>query len=140
MTQAFTSVLEEMSTLEHDNPLAKSHAAQLAAAAVSNGIINIAELASPLAAGFLYPLFLLCLQQLAKLKDKDWLVRAFQCSKVNLQSMLPGTCHVDIDWTPHKGKLINLKVHGSIERKFYVFFLYTFTDIDSMSTFCLNSN
>jgi len=88
--QAFVSVLESMSTLEQENPLAKSYVAQFAAAAVSNGIISIAELASPLTGGFLYPLFLLCLQQLAKLKDKEWLVKAFHSSKVSLQNMLPG--------------------------------------------------
>jgi len=91
VNQAFVSVLENMSKLEQENPLAKSHVAQFAAAAVSNSIISIAELASPLTSGFLYPLFLLCLQQLAKLKDNEWLVKAFRDSKVNLQNMLPGT-------------------------------------------------
>ena len=84
------SVLENMSRLEQQDPLAKSHVAQLSAAAVSNGVITIAELASPLINGFLYPLFLLCLQQLAKVKDKEWLVKAFNDSKVNLQNMFPG--------------------------------------------------
>jgi len=88
--QAFISVLEDLSKLEQDYPLAKSHMSQFAAGAVSNGIITIAELASPLTSGFLYPLFLLCLQQLAKLKDREWLVKAFRDSKVNLQNMLPG--------------------------------------------------
>jgi len=91
INQAFINVLENMSKLEQENPLAKSHVAHFAAAAVSNGVISIAELASPLTSGFLYPLFLLCLQQLAKLKDKEWLVKAFHNSKVNLQNMLPGT-------------------------------------------------
>ena len=88
--QAFNSILENMTKLEQENPLAKSHVAHFAAAAVSNGIISIAELASPLTSGYLYPLFLLCLQQLAKLKSKEWLVKAFHNSKVNLQNMLPG--------------------------------------------------
>ena len=88
--QAFISVLEDLSKLEQDYPLAKSYMSQFAAGAVSNGIITIAELASPLTSGFLYPLFLLCLQQLAKLKDREWLVKAFRDSKVNLQNMLPG--------------------------------------------------
>ena len=91
IVQAFIGVLEDLSKLEQNYPLAKSHMAQFAAGAVSNGIITIAELASPLTNGFLYPLFLLCLQQLAKLKDREWLVKAFQDSKVNLQNMLPGT-------------------------------------------------
>jgi len=79
-----------MSELERETPLAKSHVAQFAAAAVANGVVAISELASPLAAGFQYPLFLLCLQQLAKAKDREWLVKAFHDSKVNLQNMLPG--------------------------------------------------
>jgi len=89
--QAFIGVLDDLSKLEQDYPLAKSHMAQFAAGAVSNGIITIAELASPLTGGFLYPLFMLCLQQLAKLKDREWLIKAFQDSKVNLQNLLPGT-------------------------------------------------
>ena len=83
-------VLEDLSKLEQDHPLAKSHMAQFAAGAMSSGIVTIAELASPLTNGFHYPLFLLCLQQLAKLQDREWLVKAFQDSKVNLQNMLPG--------------------------------------------------
>ena len=94
INQAFINVLENMSQLERDNPLAKSHVAQFAAGAVSIGVITIAELASPLTSGFLYPLFLLCLQQLAKVKDREWLVNAFHDSKVNLQNMLPGMPHI----------------------------------------------
>jgi len=88
--QAFVSVLEDLSRLEQEYPLAKSHMAHFVAGAVSSGIITIADLASPLTNGFHYPLFLLCLQQLAKLKAREWLVKAFQDSKVNLQNMLPG--------------------------------------------------
>ena len=95
--QAFNSVLENMSKLEQEKPLAKSHVAQIAAAAVSHSVITIAELASPLTNGFLYPLFLLCLQQLAKVKSKEWLVKAFHDSKVNLQSMLPGMALTSIN-------------------------------------------
>lgn len=90
VTQAFVSVLESMFKLEQENPLAKSNVAQFAATAVYHGIITIAQLASPLTGGFLYPLFLLCLQQLAKAKDREWLVKVFRDSKVNLQNMLPG--------------------------------------------------
>ena len=96
MIQAFVSVLENMTDLERSNPLAKSHVAQFAAGVASNGVITIAELATPLARGFLHPLFLLCLQQLSKVKDRQWLVKAFQDSKVNLQSMLPGTSLITV--------------------------------------------
>lgn len=44
----------------------------------------------PLENGLYYPLFLLCLQQLHKLKGKQWLSTSFNESKVNLLLMLPG--------------------------------------------------
>jgi translation initiation factor 4G len=98
--KAFAHLLENLTSLEAENALAKSHVAQFAAGAVSSGVVTIAELASPLTGGAHYPLFLLCLQQLAKLKDKDWLVEAFHASKLNLQSMLPGT------WTQLKASIV----------------------------------
>ena len=79
-----------MPELEQENALAKSYVAKFAASAIANGAISIADVALPLAGGFLYPLFLLCLQQLVKVKGKDWLSKAFHESKVNLLNMLPG--------------------------------------------------
>ncbi|XP_018410776.1 PREDICTED: eukaryotic translation initiation factor 4 gamma 2-like [Nanorana parkeri] len=87
--QAFLTVLDQCPKLEVDTPLVKSYLAQFAARAIIAELVSISELAQPLENGTHFPLFLLCLQQLAKLKDKDWLTDLFQQSKVNMQKMLP---------------------------------------------------
>ncbi|XP_073421162.1 eukaryotic translation initiation factor 4 gamma 2-like, partial [Dendrobates tinctorius] len=86
--QAFLNVLDQCPKLEVDIPLVKSHLAQLAARAIIADLVSISELAQPLENGTHFPLFLLCLQ-LAKLKDREWLMELFQQSKVNMQKMLP---------------------------------------------------
>uniref|UniRef100_K7GHZ1 Eukaryotic translation initiation factor 4 gamma 2 n=1 Tax=Pelodiscus sinensis TaxID=13735 RepID=K7GHZ1_PELSI len=75
--------------LEVDIPLVKSYLAQFAARAIISELVSISELAQPLESGTHFPLFLLCLQQLAKLQDREWLTELFQQSKVNMQKMLP---------------------------------------------------
>lgn len=87
--EAFITLLDRLSALEQNIPLAKSHLAKFAASAVANEIIGLADVAMPLNGGVQYPLFLLCLQQLVKVKDRDWLARNFAESKINLQNMLP---------------------------------------------------
>ena len=86
----FLSVLEQCSKLEGDIPLVKSYLAQFAARSVIAELVSVAELAHPLENGTHFPLFLLCLQQAARMKDRDWLADLFQQSKVNMQKMLPG--------------------------------------------------
>lgn len=93
LVQAFLSVLDQCPKIEVDVPLVKSYLAQFAARAVIAELVSVAELAHPLENGTHFPLFLLCLQQTAKLKDREWLTDLFQQSKVNMQKMLPGlTC------------------------------------------------
>ncbi|XP_073434524.1 eukaryotic translation initiation factor 4 gamma 2-like [Dendrobates tinctorius] len=87
--QAFLNVLDQCPKLEVDIPLVKSYLAQFAARAIIADLVSISELAQPLENGTHFPLFLLCLQQLAELKDRDWLTELFQQSKVNMQKMLP---------------------------------------------------
>ncbi|XP_063294356.1 eukaryotic translation initiation factor 4 gamma 2 [Pelobates fuscus] len=87
--QAFLNVLDQCPKLEVDIPLVKSYLAQFAARAIIADLVSISELAQPLENGTHFPLFLLCLQQLAKLKDREWLTEIFQQSKVNMQKMLP---------------------------------------------------
>ncbi|XP_072291679.1 eukaryotic translation initiation factor 4 gamma 2b [Eucyclogobius newberryi] len=87
--QAFLSVLDQCPKIEQDVPLVKSYLAQFAARAVIAELVGVAELAHPLENGMHFPLFLLCLQQTAKLKDKEWLTDLFTQSKVNMQKMLP---------------------------------------------------
>jgi translation initiation factor 4G len=87
--EGYTAVLEKLTELERDDVLAKSHVARFGAHAVSTGIVTLAELAPPLHGGAFYPLFLLCLQQLSKINDPEWLTKVFNESKINLPDMLP---------------------------------------------------
>ncbi|XP_051553023.1 eukaryotic translation initiation factor 4 gamma 2-like isoform X2 [Myxocyprinus asiaticus] len=87
--QAFLNVLDQCPKIEVDIPLVKSYLAQFAARAIIADLVSMAELAHPLENGTHFPLFLLCLQQMAKLKDREWLTDLFQQSKVNMQKMLP---------------------------------------------------
>ncbi|XP_077591404.1 eukaryotic translation initiation factor 4 gamma 2b [Stigmatopora nigra] len=87
--QAFLSVLDQCPKIEVDVPLVKSYLAQFAARAVIAELLSVDVLAHPLENGTHFPLFLLCLQQTAKLKDREWLTDIFQQSKVNMQKMLP---------------------------------------------------
>uniref|UniRef100_A0A4W3GQQ5 Eukaryotic translation initiation factor 4 gamma 2 n=1 Tax=Callorhinchus milii TaxID=7868 RepID=A0A4W3GQQ5_CALMI len=87
--QAFLNVLDQCPKLEGDIPLVKSYLAQFAARAVISELVSLLELAQPHENGTHFPLFLLCLQQLAKLKDREWLTDLFQQSRVNMQKMLP---------------------------------------------------
>lgn len=88
--QALLNVLDQCPKIEVDIPLVKSYLAQFAARAVIAELVSVAELAHPLENGNHFPLFLLCLQQASKLKDREWLTDLFQQSKVNMQKMLPG--------------------------------------------------
>uniref|UniRef100_A0A8C7GFE0 Eukaryotic translation initiation factor 4 gamma 2 n=1 Tax=Oncorhynchus kisutch TaxID=8019 RepID=A0A8C7GFE0_ONCKI len=87
--QAFLNVLDQCPKIEVDVPLVKSYLAQFAALALISELVSVSELAHPLENGTHFPLFLLCLQQTAKLTDKEWLTDLFQQSKVNMQKMLP---------------------------------------------------
>ena len=79
-----------MSDLEADVPLVKSYVARFAAYAVAENIITLLDLSEPMEQGTFYPLFLICLQQMLKLRDNEWLVNVFNESKMDLQMMLPG--------------------------------------------------
>ncbi|XP_013394414.1 eukaryotic translation initiation factor 4 gamma 2 [Lingula anatina] len=87
--EAFNSLLESMPALEDDIPLIRSYVSKFAACAVAEGVISLADLAAPMENGSHYPLFMLCLQQIHKLQDEDWLVNVFNESKIDLQNMLP---------------------------------------------------
>ncbi|XP_023646587.2 eukaryotic translation initiation factor 4 gamma 2-like [Paramormyrops kingsleyae] len=87
--QAFLNVLDQCPKMEVDIPLVKSYLAQFTARAIIVELVTVAELAHPLENGTHFPLFLLCLQQTAKLRDREWLADLFQQSKVNMQKMLP---------------------------------------------------
>ncbi|XP_064601391.1 eukaryotic translation initiation factor 4 gamma 2-like [Liolophura sinensis] len=87
--EAFEVLLDQMAGLENEIPLVRSYTAKIAAWAVSKDVVTLTELSTPMENGSHYPLFLLCLQQMHKVKDKDWLINIFNDSKINLQNMLP---------------------------------------------------
>uniref|UniRef100_A0A672IF89 Eukaryotic translation initiation factor 4 gamma 2 n=1 Tax=Salarias fasciatus TaxID=181472 RepID=A0A672IF89_SALFA len=89
LMQAFLGVLDQCPKIEEEIPLVKSFLAQFAARAIIADLITIADWAHQLENGAHFPLFLLCLQQMVKLKDRDWLTELFQQSKINMQKMLP---------------------------------------------------
>ncbi|CAL1547022.1 unnamed protein product [Lymnaea stagnalis] len=87
--EGFHQVCNRMGELETDVPLIKSHMARFGAMATTLGLVTLADLAEPFEGGVHYPLFLLCLQTMHKIKDKEWLVDNFNRSKIDLQKMLP---------------------------------------------------
>lgn len=87
--QAFLNVLDPCPTLEVDIPWVKSYVAAFAARAVISELVSILEQAQPLERGTRFPLFLLCLQQLAAFRDREWLTELLQQNKVTAQKMLP---------------------------------------------------
>uniref|UniRef100_A0A8C4YX47 Eukaryotic translation initiation factor 4, gamma 2a n=1 Tax=Gadus morhua TaxID=8049 RepID=A0A8C4YX47_GADMO len=89
LIQAFLSVLDQCPNIEDQIPKVKSYLAQFCARAIIADLVSIADLASPLENGNHFPLFLLCLQQVAKRNDPDWLTDLFLQSKVNMSKMLP---------------------------------------------------
>ena len=87
--QGFEAVTSQMSALGSDVPLVKSYVSKMAAHAVCSDVISLLDLAAPLKQGKHYPLFLLCLQQMHRLRDSEWLVNAYNDSKLELITMLP---------------------------------------------------
>ncbi|MEQ2199777.1 hypothetical protein XENOCAPTIV_011608, partial [Xenoophorus captivus] len=87
--EAFLRILDQCPKIEEEIPLVKSYLAQFAARAILAELVGIDDLAHQLENGAHFPLFLLCLQQMVKLKDRDWLADLFQQSKLNMQKMLP---------------------------------------------------
>lgn len=84
------SVLDQCPKIEEDVPLVKSFLAQFAARAIIADLMNISDLAHQLENGSHFPLFLLSLQQMVKLKGREWLSDLYQQSKINMLKMLPG--------------------------------------------------
>ncbi|XP_076471182.1 eukaryotic translation initiation factor 4 gamma 2-like [Babylonia areolata] len=87
--ESFQSVACQMSALEQETPLVKSHVARFGAQALASEVVSLMELSEPFHNGVHYPLFMLCLQAAHRVKDKQWLVRVFTDSKIDLLEMLP---------------------------------------------------
>ncbi|XP_072320773.1 eukaryotic translation initiation factor 4 gamma 2a isoform X2 [Eucyclogobius newberryi] len=89
LLQGVLMVVDQCPKIEEEVPLVKSYLAQFAARAIIAELVNLSDLAHHLENGSHFPLFLLCLQQMVKLKDREWLSDLFQQSKVNMLKMLP---------------------------------------------------
>lgn len=87
LTNAFRSLLSKLTQLEVDDPLVKTHLAELIARLVVNEVIELKD-AYDLVEDK-YPMFLLCLQQLHQLSSQTWLTSTLESSKINLMSTLP---------------------------------------------------
>ncbi|RUS87631.1 hypothetical protein EGW08_004616, partial [Elysia chlorotica] len=87
--ESLKKVANQMGGLEAEVPLVKSHVARFGAMATTRGLVTLTELSEPFDGGVHYPLFLLCLQHMHKIKGESWLVDKFNNSKMDLQKMLP---------------------------------------------------
>ena len=85
-----SSLVDKMKELEVEIPLVRSYVAKFAAQAVVGEIVTLVEVSEPFENGAHYPIFMLILQQLHKAKDKEWLTKTFNESKIDLANMLPG--------------------------------------------------
>lgn len=87
--EALQTVFEQMSEMEAEFPLIRSFVSTFAASSITGQIVTLNELAEPMENGAYYPLFLISLQQMHKIKGKDWLANLFNESKLDLIKMLP---------------------------------------------------
>ncbi|XP_061178950.1 eukaryotic translation initiation factor 4 gamma 2-like [Saccostrea echinata] len=87
--EALQSVFEQMGDMEAEFPLIRSYVSTFAAMSITGQVVTLNELAEPLENGAYYPLFLISLQQMHKIKGKDWLANLFNESKLDLLKMLP---------------------------------------------------
>lgn len=87
--QALLSVCDREAELEGSVPLLKSLIGQFVARALLSDVMSVCEVAAPLANGTHFPLFLLCLQQAARLRDPHWLSHTLTHSRLNIITMLP---------------------------------------------------
>ena len=89
----FVSVVKQLVTqlpeLEVNDPLIKTHLAEIISRSVAAEIISLKE-CFELVKNY-YPMFLLCLQHLKTIQGESWLVEAVDSSKINLMSALPET-------------------------------------------------
>uniref|UniRef100_F6R3K6 W2 domain-containing protein n=1 Tax=Ciona intestinalis TaxID=7719 RepID=F6R3K6_CIOIN len=80
---------EKLSKLETSVPRSKSITASLLARLILSDLATLHGIAELLHSGYHFPLFLLTLQQLVKLNDKDWLLAMYKQSKVDMLNLMP---------------------------------------------------
>lgn len=84
-------ILQNLSNLESEYHCVKSNISMFAARAVCNTIMTFDELGAIMKHGAHYPLFFLCMQNMHKLKTKEWMRAELEKSKINLLEMLPSS-------------------------------------------------
>lgn len=84
-----SGALEQHQDVEEEDMKIKKHMAWLMAKAVTQGILNLIEVSSLTENGNFHPTLLLCLKELEALEGKDWLVKEFTNSKLDLLPSLP---------------------------------------------------
>nr|XP_039257067.1 eukaryotic translation initiation factor 4 gamma 2-like isoform X1 [Styela clava] len=87
--QGMQTTLEKLSDLESEIPLIKSSMGNLLSKVVLFELLALSDLGEMLVGGYHFPLFLLTLQQMSKVKVEDWITHEFQESKIKMIEMLP---------------------------------------------------
>lgn len=82
-------MIDEISEKESDITGIKSSTASLVALLLVEELTSLREVADPLTGGVLFPLFLLILKQVSKLKSEEALVEVFKDSNIDMAKMLP---------------------------------------------------
>jgi len=83
--------LLNLTNLESEYHCVKSNVSMYAARAVCDSIITFDDLGIVMRHGTHYPLFFLCMQNMHKLKSKEWLREQLERSKISLIEMLPSS-------------------------------------------------
>lgn len=94
-------VLQNLVNLESEYHCVKSSISMFAARAVCDLIITLDDLGALMRHGAHYPLFFLCMQNIHKLRTKEWLRQQLERSKISLVEMLPASDR-------HKERLIQI--------------------------------
>lgn len=97
----FRHILQNLANLESEYHCVKSNISMFAARAVCDCIITFDDLGLLMRHGAHYPLFFLCMQNMHKLRSKEWLRSQLEKSKINLIEMLPVSDR-------HKDRLIQI--------------------------------
>ncbi len=97
----FKVILQSLISLESEYHCVKSNISMYAARAVCDLIISLDDLGALMRHGAHYPLFFLCMQNIHKLKTKEWLRAQLEKSRINLIEMLPASDR-------HKERLIQI--------------------------------
>ncbi|XP_076801566.1 eukaryotic translation initiation factor 4 gamma 2-like [Clavelina lepadiformis] len=89
ISQGVQLTFEKLGDLESELPRIKSVMASLLARVVVHDLLTLKEVAMRLEGGYLFPLFLLMLQQMMRIKNKDFLLSLFTESNIKMMTMMP---------------------------------------------------